>query len=49
MNRMTLAEYGAHLASFAPPLKEWQIEAAARILAGVADNGDGITRRERIT
>jgi hypothetical protein len=34
-SRMTPAEYGQHLATFAPPLTDEQVEAAARILASV--------------
>lgn len=32
---MTPREHGRLLAAQAPPLADWQIEAAARILAGV--------------
>lgn len=34
---MTPAEYGADLAQAAPPLTPQQVEAAARILAGLDD------------
>lgn len=34
---MTPRELGARLADSAPPLADWQIEAAARILATVTD------------
>lgn len=40
---MTPAEYGRMLADAAPPLAEWQLEAAARILASVLDEQEGVS------